>query len=114
VFCLTAQALAFTAQDAADCAAFSMGNWDFEEERFSKEDLSPEWKAQAGGFVLVSERLGFSRSAVNEAIRNKRGAYKNLVARFVGGDLDAEAPFDEIADVCDTIFDKAPKMKPYK
>lgn len=37
-----APAGAFTAQDAADCAAFSMGNWDFEAERFSEEDQSPE------------------------------------------------------------------------
>ncbi len=106
--------LAFDAQDAADCAAFSMANWDFEEERFSKEDRSPEWKSQAGGFVLVSERLGFSRAQAMSTIRNKRGPYKNTLTKYLSGEGAAEAQFDEITGICDKILNRAPEMKPFR
>lgn len=114
VLCFATPVFAYDAQDAAECAAFSMGNWDFEVERFDQADQSPEWKQQAGGFLLVSERLGFSRTQVNATIRSERGAYKDMVGKFLFGDRKAEAAFNRISDTCDEIFDTAPEMKPFK
>jgi hypothetical protein len=92
-----------------------MANWDYEVANFSAEDRSDGWKKQAGGFVLVAERLGHSRATVNKIIARDRRSYLKTISAFVlSNDAQSRKIFEARAKICDAILNSAPEMKRYK
>ena len=106
---------AFTAQDAADCAAFSYANWDYEVQNFDPADLSPLVKDQATAFRSLATRLGLSEAEADARVTKMRPAFLNVVNSFIFEmDATAEAQFIEISNLCATILDSAPELVPYR
>ena len=110
-----APALAYTAQDAATCAAFNFANWDYEVQHFSAEDRSPGWKQQAADFVLVAERLGQDKNTTARIIKAERGALLELINGFVFDDKPTtKRTFEKLSRSCNRIIRKAPEMKAHR
>lgn len=112
---LARPALAFSANDAADCAAFDMANWDYEVTHFSAEDRSTVWKDQSGAFAQVAMRMGLSAAEVKQTIAKKRGPMEKLITDHVlRSDAKTKRAYRRLEMGCARIMRKAPEMAPFR
>ena len=110
-----APALAYSANDAADCAAFNMAQWDYEVAHFSAADRSAGWKDQAAGFSKVARRMGMPQATINQVIAQKRGPMEALVtANIFTENPKQRRAYRKLDKGCARIMRKAPEMEAFR
>ncbi len=100
---------------AVQCAAFNLGNWDYEVEYFDPVDRSDGWKQQADGFSAVALRDGQTQAEVSDYLQRHRGVMKKLIISFIfKEDAKTERTFEALSRQCDKIIRTEPEIAPFR